>query len=212
MASPLRNIDIVGADLRGLFQGHKVTAVRKDAQSGKYTIEFASGVSVEIVDTPIYSGVTFVGTNIDMSKNVHLNAFVGKGTVVALSDGKGLLAQRNSTHVILYSALRGPEEWAKTSAVAQAETAEEKIALMLEEFDDWYDELRELLRVGEDPTMRPICALPSDSLPRSETENILVLLGDAPRTLTLRGGWREPRNGGRSGSREGAGGWKGTRR
>ncbi|KAJ7162034.1 monooxygenase [Mycena filopes] len=186
--------------------GHKATAVRKDPQSGKYTIEFASGAKAENVDIvvgadgawsrvrplvwdaqPIYSGVTFLETKIDMKKNAHLNAFVGKGTVVALGDGKGLLAQRNSTHVILYSALRVPEEWAKTSAVAQAETAEEKIALMLEEFSDWHDELRELLRVGEDPIMRPIYALPSDSLPRAKTDNI-VLLGDAAHVLSPFGG------------------------
>ncbi|KAJ7015848.1 monooxygenase [Mycena alexandri] len=186
--------------------GHKATAVRKDADSGKYTIEFASGLTVENVDIvvgadgawsrvrpliwdakPIYSGVTFLETKIDMAKNAHLSALIGKGTMTALSDGKGLLAQLNSTHAILYSALRVPEDWAKTSAVAQAETTAEKLALMLEEFGGWHEELRELIRVGENPTVRPIYALPSDSLPRTKTDNI-VLLGDAAHVLSPFGG------------------------
>ncbi|KAJ7761062.1 monooxygenase [Mycena metata] len=186
--------------------GHKVTAVRKDANSGKYTIEFASGVTAEDVDIvvgadgawsrvrplvwdakPIYSGITFLETKIDMAKNAHLSALIGKGTMTALSDGKGLLAQLNSTHAILYSALRVPEEWQKTSAVAQAQTTAEKLALMLEEFGDWHEELRELLRVGENPIMRPIYALPPDSLPRAKTDNI-VLLGDSAHVVSPFGG------------------------
>ncbi|KAJ7045989.1 monooxygenase [Mycena alexandri] len=186
--------------------GHKAAAVRKDADSGKYTIYFASGVTAENVDIvvgadgawsqvrpliwdakPIYSGITFLETKIDMSKNAHLSAFVGKGTLVALSDGKALMAQLNSTHAILYSALCVPEDWAKTSSVAQAETTAEKLALMPEEFGDWHEELRELIRVGENPTMRPIYALPSDSLPRTKTDNI-VLLGDAAHVLSPFGG------------------------
>ncbi|KAJ7162055.1 monooxygenase [Mycena filopes] len=186
--------------------GHKATAVRKDAQSGKYTIEFASGVKAENVDIvvgadgawsrvrplvwdaqPLYCGITFLETKIDMDKNAHLSALLGKGTMTALSDGKGLLGQLNSTHAILYTALRVPEDWGKTSAVAQAETAAEKIALLLEEFSDWHEELRELIRVGENPTMRPIYALPSDSLPRKKTDNI-VLLGDAAHVLSPFGG------------------------
>ncbi|KAJ7761053.1 monooxygenase, partial [Mycena metata] len=179
--------------------GHKVIAVRKDANSGKYIFEFASGVTTEDVNIvvgtdgtrsrvrplvwdakPIYSGITFLETKIDIAKNAHLSAFIGKGSLVALSDGKALMAQRNSTHVILYSALR------KTSAVAQAETTAEKLTLMLDEFGDWHEELRELLRVGENPTMRPIYALPFDSLPRSKTDNIL--LGDAAHVLSPFGG------------------------
>ncbi|KAJ7071947.1 monooxygenase [Mycena amicta] len=184
--------------------GHKATAIHRDASTGKYSIEFASGFKLEDVDivvgadgawsrvrplvwpdsAPIYSGITFLETKINTAAHPEFAPLVGPGAMFALADSKAIMAQHNSGGVMmLYSAVRVPEDWARTSAVALAESPEDKIALILEEFADWDEPLRDLIRAGENPTIRPIYALPWDSEPRLKTENI-VLLGDAAHLMS----------------------------
>ncbi|KAJ7489083.1 monooxygenase [Mycena latifolia] len=147
--------------------GHKATAVHRDAATGTYIIEFASGAKAENVDVvvgadgawsrvrplawpganPIYSGITFFETKIDTAKFPQFMPLVGQGMMWALSDGKALMAQQNSNGIMrLYSATR-----------------DEKIELMLELFEGWDDALLELIRAGEAPAMRSIYALPWDA-------------------------------------------------
>ncbi|KAJ7497770.1 fad dependent oxidoreductase [Mycena latifolia] len=184
--------------------GHKATAVHKDPATGMYTIEFASGAKAENVDVvvgadgawsrvrplvwpganPKYSGITFLETKIEMAKFPQFASLVGQGQMLALSDGKAVMAQQNANGMMtLYTAVRVPEDWATMSAVARAETSAEKLQLMLEHFDGWDDALRELIRAGEAPTMRAIYALPFDAAPRPTTDNI-VLLGDAAHLMS----------------------------
>ncbi|KAF7347323.1 Chloride channel protein [Mycena venus] len=184
--------------------GHKATAIHKDPATIKYTIEFESGIQEENVDVlvgadgawsrvrrlvwpeaqPIYSGITFLETKINMAQNPQFGPLVGEGAMFALGDGKGILAQHNSGGLMmLYSALRVPEAWATTSAVARAETPADEITLMLENFTDWDEPLRELIRAGQDPILRPIYALPTDAPPRSNVDNV-VLLGDAAHLMS----------------------------
>jgi 2-polyprenyl-6-methoxyphenol hydroxylase-like FAD-dependent oxidoreductase len=133
---------------------------------------------------PIYSGVTFLETNVRVSEFPQFAPLVGLGAMYALDDGKGLIAQHNSGgRMMLYSAVRVPEDWHTSSDVARAETSEEKIALMLKYFEGWDEALLELIRAGEAPTMRPMYALPWDSAPRKETDGI-VLLGDAAHLMS----------------------------
>ncbi|KAJ7933760.1 oxidoreductase [Mycena leptocephala] len=184
--------------------GHKATAVRKDPASNKYTVEFASGIKEETFDIivgadgawsrvrplvwpeakPTYSGITFLESRIDVEQNPQFVELVGNGMMIALGDRKAIMAQRNTGSLMtLYTAIPVPEDWCTTSAVARAETSEEKIALMLEEFDGWDESLRELIRAGPDVTVRPIYALPHDSAPRPNTDNV-VLLGDAAHLMS----------------------------
>ncbi|KAJ7709666.1 hypothetical protein B0H17DRAFT_1028632 [Mycena rosella] len=184
--------------------GHKATGIRKGPAAGTYTIEFASGATAEEVDVvvgadgawsrvrplvwpegkPLYSGITFLETKVNTAQFPHFAPLIGQGAMFALGDGKGIMAQHNSNGVMmLYSAVRVPEDWATASAVARAETGEEKITLMLEEFRGWDEALRELVRAGEGPTVRAIYALPWGAAPRAATENI-VLLGDAAHLMS----------------------------
>jgi 2-polyprenyl-6-methoxyphenol hydroxylase-like FAD-dependent oxidoreductase len=184
--------------------GHKATLVRKDPATHKYTIEFASGVAEENVDIvvgadgawsrvrplvwpeakPIYSGITFLESKINMAQNPQFGPLVGEGAMFALGDAKGILAQHNSGGVMmLYSAVRVPEGWASTSDVARAADPEEKVSLMLQNFDGWDESLRELIRAGQNPVVRPIYALPTDAAPRTNVDNV-VLLGDAAHLMS----------------------------
>ncbi|KAF8204484.1 hypothetical protein K438DRAFT_562942 [Mycena galopus ATCC 62051] len=200
----LRSIILDSLEPETVRWGHKATVIRKDSATNKYTIEFASGVTQENVDVvvgadgawsrvrplvwpeakPIYTGITFLETKIDMEQNPQFGPLVGEGAMFALGDGKGILAQHNSGGLMmLYSALRVPEEWATTSAVARAETPEETMTVMLEHFDGWDESLRELIRAGQDPVVRPIYALPTDAAPRPNVDNV-VLLGDAAHLMS----------------------------
>ncbi|KAJ7680917.1 monooxygenase [Mycena polygramma] len=184
--------------------GHKATAVRRDPATSKYTIDFDSGVSEGELDIivgadgawsrvrplvwpegkPVYSGVTFLETKINMTQNAHFAPLVGAGAMFALHDSKAIMAQHNSGDLMmLYAAVRVPEDWATTSDVARAESSVDKVARMLEHFGGWDEPLLELIRAGTDAVVRPIYALPSDASPRLVTDNI-VLLGDAAHLMS----------------------------
>jgi 2-polyprenyl-6-methoxyphenol hydroxylase-like FAD-dependent oxidoreductase len=75
---------------------------------------------------PEYTGVTFVEIHLDHIDERHPNLaeLVGNGSTFALSDNKGLLAQRNSnSHVRIYAALRVPEDWERTCGIDFADPA-----------------------------------------------------------------------------------------
>ncbi|KAJ7071940.1 monooxygenase [Mycena amicta] len=199
----LRSLILDSLDPNTVQWGHKASAVYRDAATGKFTLEFASGKTRDDIDivvgadgawstvrqlvspsiSPKYSGVTFVETKVDMKAHPELSPLVGEGSMIAMGEGKCIMAQRSSNDVLtVYSALRVSEDWARTSNVAQAKTAE-KIKLMLDEFAGWDESLRQYIRVGEDPTMRPIYVLPHDAEPRAKAENV-VLLGDAAHLMS----------------------------
>ncbi|KAF8204492.1 hypothetical protein K438DRAFT_1905548 [Mycena galopus ATCC 62051] len=176
----LRSIILDSLEPETVRWGHKATVIRKDSATNKYTIEFASGVTQE-------NGDVVVGADGAWSRVRPLVWPEAKPiytAMFALGDGKGILAQHNSGGLMIYSALRVPEEWATTSAVARAETPEETITLMLEHFDSCDESLRELIRAGQDPVVRPIYALPTDAAPRPNVDNV-VLLGDAAHLMSL---------------------------
>ncbi|KAF7315841.1 Chloride channel protein [Mycena indigotica] len=200
----LRSLLLESLEPNTVQWGRKATAVRKDDETGKYSVEFESGHSLTDVDivvgadgawsrvrpvvwphsSPIYSGITFLETKINTALHREFAPLVGPGAMFALTDGKAIMAQHNSGDLMmLYSAVRVPEDWATTSAVALANTPDEKLSLMLKEFSDWDESLKALIRAGDSPIIRPIYALPWESEPRLKTDNI-VLLGDAAHLMS----------------------------
>ncbi|KAF7315858.1 Chloride channel protein [Mycena indigotica] len=184
--------------------GHKAVAAKRDHVTGKYSVQFTSGKSEGGFDIvvgadgawssirplvwpgvlPTYSGVTFLDTKIDIKSHPALSQLVGEGSIIAMGGGKCIMAQMSSNNVLtVYSAIRVPENWARTSDVALAETPEEKIRLMLAHFASWDESLRQFIRVSKNPVIRPIYALPHDSKPRAQTDNV-VLLGDAAHLMS----------------------------
>ncbi|KAF7367253.1 Chloride channel protein [Mycena sanguinolenta] len=165
--------------------GHEATLMRRDPATGKGIFDIIVGadgawsrVRPLVCDAkPIYSGITLLETKIDMAQNPQFGPLVGEGTMLALGDGKGVLAQHDSGGMImLHSALRVPEEWATTSA--------EKVGSMLEHFEGWDERIRDLIRAGQDLVVRPIYALPTDLAARSKIDNV-VLLGDAAHVMSF---------------------------
>ncbi|PNE41230.1 FAD-dependent oxidoreductase [Streptomyces noursei] len=135
--------------------------------------------------TPHYSGVTFVETGLDDVDARHpaIARLVGRGTMMALSAGKGLIARRDGRgRVRVYAALRGSEDWAREAGVNTAD-AEAVRGALLTAFAGWHDRLLALLRDGgEGFANRPLFALPvPHTWPHTPG---LTLLGDAAHLMT----------------------------
>ncbi|PTL75481.1 NAD(P)/FAD-dependent oxidoreductase [Vitiosangium sp. GDMCC 1.1324] len=133
---------------------------------------------------PQYTGVTFVEVDFNDvdRRHPHLSALVGRGSMLALSDNKGLIAQRNSNaHVRVYVAARVPEDWVKVGI--DLKDARAARATLLQLFADWDSSLLALLRDCEDSFVpRPLYALPVPHL--WTTRPGLTLLGDAAHVMS----------------------------
>lgn len=137
------------------------------------------------LETPIYSGVTYIETGIPSADTSapEAAALVGHGSLFALDDAKAIIAQRSSGgYIRLYLALAVGEDWADTNA-ARFETAAAARAASLGLFADWSPNLRRLIEASEDRfVLRPLMRLPFEH--RWQTRPGLTLLGDAAHLMT----------------------------
>ena len=135
--------------------------------------------------TPEYTGVTFVEIHLADVDERHpeLAELVGNGSMFALSDNKGLLAQRNSgSHIRVYAALRVPEDWARTCGIDFADLPAARSALT-DHFTGWAPELLALISASEHEFVpRPLYALP---FPHTWTHRPgVTLIGDAAHLMS----------------------------
>ncbi|MFE2724227.1 FAD-dependent oxidoreductase [Kitasatospora sp. NPDC059327] len=134
---------------------------------------------------PGYTGVTFVETGFDDADTRHprLAALTGDGTMMALDDNRGLIAQRNGGgHLRVYAGLRTDEEWYRRAGVDLTDAAAVRAAL-LGEFAGWSGELLGLVADTDTGYVnRPLYALPvPHTWPRTPG---VTLLGDAAHLMS----------------------------
>jgi 2-polyprenyl-6-methoxyphenol hydroxylase-like FAD-dependent oxidoreductase len=140
--------------------------------------------------TPAYAGVCFVEAHYDDVDARHpvVAEVVGDGSMFAIADGRGLIAQRNSGgHVRTYIALTAEPDWMRAAGVDPADTAAVR-AELLERFTGWDDRLLALIRENDGPyANRPLYTLP---VPHTwdHTPGV-TLLGDAAHLMTPFGGF-----------------------
>jgi 2-polyprenyl-6-methoxyphenol hydroxylase-like FAD-dependent oxidoreductase len=112
---------------------------------------------------PNYTGVTFIESGFDDVDERHpaIAKLVGHGSMFALGDSKGLIAQRNGHgRIRIYAALRVPEDWAATAGIDVARPDAARASL-LNLFTDWDASLLALLRDCTDHfAVRPLFMLP----------------------------------------------------
>ncbi|WP_030867615.1 FAD-dependent oxidoreductase [Streptomyces sp. NRRL F-2747] len=135
--------------------------------------------------TPVYTGVTFVETGLDDADSRHpvLAALTGDGTMMALDDNRGFIAQRNSHHHIrVYVGMRTDEHWYRTAGLDLADEGAVCDAL-LKEFTGWGPDLLRFITDSDTGyTNRPLYALPVPHTWR-HTPGV-TLLGDAAHLMS----------------------------
>ena len=134
---------------------------------------------------PHYSTISCADSRIRSvdTKYPHLSKLVGRGTYSAFSDYKGIIAQRNGDGSIhIYTMLQKPENWLKEIGVDWS-NAENVKDLLLGEFKDWDNSLKDLLRHSDsDIVPRALYMLPTSFVWTSKPG--LTMLGDAAHLMT----------------------------
>ncbi|RQQ57187.1 FAD-dependent oxidoreductase [Burkholderia stagnalis] len=181
---------------------HKLVSI-VPAEHGCHVLHFANGKSVTVgvligadgawsrVRTlltdakPLYTGVSFVEIGIPDADRTHpdIANLVGHGSLLALSDNKGLLAQRNGDgRIRIYVAFRMPENRLETLGIPFDRPAEARQAL-LTHFADWAPHLTELISACDDSFVpRPINMLPIGLA--WESQPGVTLIGDAAHLMS----------------------------
>ena len=198
----LREILIRSLPANSIHWGSKVTTVIK-REGGRHEVRLASGetFTTELLigadgawskvrpllsdAQPIYLGISFVETYL-FDVDVHhpaSAALVGRGSMFALSDEKGLITHRDGDgRITIYIALKTSGQWTTSSGIDFHDTETAKLQL-LTHFAGWDDSLRALIaESGTKLIPRPIYSLPVGH--RWERIPGVTLLGDAAHLMS----------------------------
>jgi 2-polyprenyl-6-methoxyphenol hydroxylase-like FAD-dependent oxidoreductase len=198
----LREILLHSLPTNAIRWGSKVTRVAR-LEEGKHQLTLASGQTVitrlligadgawskvrPLLSRaePVYLRISFVETHLfDVDvRHPRSAALVGRGSMFALSDEKGLLAHRNGEGgITIYSALKTPEPWGTSGSIDFHQTQAAKQHL-LGFFSDWNDQLRALIIESETELLpRGIYTIPAGH--RWERVPGVTLLGDAAHLMS----------------------------
>ena len=198
----LREILLQSLPANSIHWGSKVSTVVK-REGGRHEVRLASGetftsalligadgawskVRPLLSDThPIYLGISFVETYLYDADVRHpeIAALVGRGSMFALSDEKGLITHRDGDgRITVYIALKTPKQWVTSSGIDVHDTEVAKLQL-LNSFAGWDHRLRALVAESDaEFILRPIYSLPVGH--RWERIPGVTLLGDAAHLMS----------------------------
>ena len=132
---------------------------------------------------PEYCGVSSVEVGLSDADVRHpaLAKLVGRGSMFAFGDNKGLIAQRNGDgRIRVYVVVRAPEGWLDALPCVDQPTAARQ--MLASEFSDWAPQLVDLIKSCDDQLVpRRIAALPAGH--RWDSQTGLTLLGDAAHVM-----------------------------
>ena len=142
-----------------------------------------SAVRATLTDArPVYTGVTFVElwiTDVDR-KHPAIARFVGRGTLLALHDEKGIFAQRNGNAVVrVYAAFKTSNDTTERPERALAGISGHDL---LARYEGWSPALRSLIEDADRiAAIRPIVSLPAGT--KWPARSGLTLVGDAAHVM-----------------------------
>ncbi|KAL1982755.1 hypothetical protein VTN96DRAFT_937 [Rasamsonia emersonii] len=200
----LRNILLESIEPKSIRWGHHVSIVKRQ-DDGRFEVHFKDREDTEVADLvigadggrskvrslltdvqPYYAGMTMIDSriyNLD-EKYPDMGKFLGRGSLFAFGQRRGLLAQRNGDGSIrVYPCLQVPESWAFDPALNWDDTEKIKEMLLVSFFENWDDRLKDLVRYADAPIFpRPVYQVPLGS--RWETQKGLTLVGDAAHLMS----------------------------
>jgi 2-polyprenyl-6-methoxyphenol hydroxylase-like FAD-dependent oxidoreductase len=196
----LRHLLIGSLPRDAICWNHKLAAVSADG-GGQRVLSFSNGARAAtqllvgadgawsrvrplLSDaSPAYAGTTFIETRLADGDRRHRSSaeMIGKGTLMALAPGQGILAHRHADGSLsAYIALNRTQAWIEALDFGQPASA---LARLAGEFQDWAAPLRALITEGEAaPVVRKIHALPVGH--RWERMPGVTLLGDAAHLMS----------------------------
>ncbi len=134
---------------------------------------------------PAYTGVTFIEFGLDDVDHKHaaLAQLVGHGSMFAMANNKGLIAQRNGHgHIRVYTGMRIEQGW-ETAAGFDATNAQKARSWLLGQFTGWDQSLLALIEESDDRFVsRPLFMLPVGH--RWDFRSGVTLLGDAAHLMS----------------------------
>jgi 2-polyprenyl-6-methoxyphenol hydroxylase-like FAD-dependent oxidoreductase len=140
--------------------------------------------------TPVYTGVSFVETGFDDADHRHpaLAALTGNGTMMALDNNQGFVAQRNSGgHIRTYVGMRTDEDWHRhgldLDLDLDLDDSQAVREALLKHFADWSEDLLGFITDTDAGYInRPLYALP---VPHTWVHTLgVTLLGDAAHLMS----------------------------
>ncbi|KAH0845690.1 hypothetical protein AYO21_05901 [Fonsecaea monophora] len=202
--SELRKILIDAVDAQNLKWDHHVSKIVRNAD-GRYEVHFVNHSTSAIGDLivgadgtwskvrslltstkPVYTGLTVIDcriSNLDQ-KFPELGKFIGRGTVFALSDGKGIFMQRNGDESLrVYPCLKVPEKWAAESGIDWTDPKTATTMLLESVYSDWDERLKEVIRCL-DPKWTPRAQYRMPLGMHYETQPGLTLIGDSMHVMS----------------------------
>ena len=188
--------------------GSALTAVEQPvSKNACHTLRFADGsaVTAEVVigadgarsrvrpllteAQPSYCGVSYLELGIPDTDRMHpeASALVGQGSMFALSDDKGIMAQRNGDgRIRIYVALRIPANSFESLGVDLAAGSDARRAAIVKLFAGWAPQITALIEVCDGTCLPwPLYALPAGL--RWPSHPCATLLGDAAHLMAPSG-------------------------
>lgn len=198
----LREILLQSLPANCIHWGSKVTSVIK-REEGRHEVRLANGeafttslligadgawskVRPSLSDVqPLYLGISYIETHLlDVDvRHPEASAMVGRGSMFALSDEKGLITHRDGDgHITLYITLKFPDAQQTFREIDSRDTEAARLHL-LRSFADWADPLRALIAESDTELLpRPIYSLPAGH--RWQRVPGVTLLGDAAHVMS----------------------------
>ncbi|GAQ81182.1 zeaxanthin epoxidase [Klebsormidium nitens] len=200
----LRNLLIESLRPETIRWDHHVISIEPSGDDGPYEIRFANGATTRAAVVigadgarsrvrplvndaePTYAGVSFVEIGIPDAERLHIEAAktVGRGSLFALGDNKGMIAQRNGDgRIRIYVAFRMQEGGFSELGIAFNESHDLIRKAIMNQFEGWAPEIIDLIRACDNSFVpRPLYALPVGiSWPSMKT---VTLLGDAAHLMS----------------------------